>query len=80
MNRFRMDRWLPAGSLVFAGLVLVSMGGLGTQSVATTAVFVTLLAVLAWWSWPGRRGSHVSHAEAQAAANEGDVIVYWRPG
>lgn len=79
MGSIRLDRWLPAVIAVVAvGAVAVTtaLDGSPVQAVPVLAG----LAVLGWWSWPGRRGSHMSHAEAQARAGDDDVIVYWRPG
>lgn len=54
------------GDVIFATVLLVLLGG--------------LLGILLWWTRSSRGGAHVSHATAQAAAGDGDVIVYWRPG
>ncbi|MEL7208418.1 MAG: hypothetical protein AAGK32_09345 [Actinomycetota bacterium] len=66
--------------------VLFGLGGVALLALAIidgeplSFVFLAIFAAIGWWSWPGRRGRHVSHADAQAAAEADDVIVYWRPG
>lgn len=79
MASVRLDRWLPALALAGAGMFIAITSWLD-GSVATGIVLTALFAVFGWWSWPGRRGPHVSHREAQEAAATDDVIVYWRPG
>ena len=54
------------GDVVFATILLVLLG--------------VLLGFLIRWTRPSRGGPHISHAAAQAAAGDGDIIVYWRPG
>lgn len=78
MASMRLDRWLPALVLVGAGTFIVITSWL--DSVVTGIVLTALFAVFGWWSWPGRRGPHVSHRDAQESAAANDVIVYWRPG
>ncbi len=78
MGRIRRDQ-LPT-ALVF-GLGLVVVVGLAVVDPSPFAwLVVVVFGAAAWWSWPGRRGRHVPHAEALAAAGDDDVIVYWRPG
>jgi glutaredoxin len=77
--RTRLDQVLPLLALVVTGVVVIAMSA-ADGSWISAAVLLTLLAALAWWAWPARRGRHMSHQEAQAAAGDGDVIVYWRPG
>jgi len=74
-----VDRWLSALAIVFAAVILAAMGA-SRQSLLTTVLWLLALAVLSWWVWPGRQGTHISHAEAQDQADDDDVIVYWRPG
>jgi len=66
---------LLVGVLIVTALNFAD-GDISTGDLVFTGVFV----VLAWWAWPGRRGPHISHAEAQAGADDDDVIIYWRPG
>lgn len=51
---------------------------------AFASILLTLLGLLVcwliWWTRARRGGPHLSHAAAQAAASDGDVIIYWRPG
>ncbi len=79
-----MDYRLWIGiSGILAGLIAVAINySQGDVAVATTllVVLVPLLAALLWWTRPSRGRPHISHAAAQAAAGDGDVIVYWRPG
>lgn len=70
-------------SAVLAGLIVVVINFIQGDSVFATVLLVMLaflLSLLLWWTRPSRGGPHVSHAAAQAAAGDGDVIVYWRPG
>lgn len=75
----KLDRWLPALALTGAGLTLVIMG-LIDGTLTSTVISLLVLGVAGWWMWPGRTGPHVSHADAQRAAGDQGVIVYWRPG
>lgn len=52
----------------------------GDGNAGLAVVLLGVVALFGWWSWPGRRGPHRNHAEAQATAGDDDVIVYWRPG
>lgn len=79
MGSFRRDRWGTALVLVVAGLIIAVTSWLD-GSYVSGAVILTLFAVFGWWSWPARRGPHVTHREAQDAAADDDLIVYWRPG
>jgi hypothetical protein len=66
-----------------AGLVVVVINYLQGDALFATILLVLLgvaLGLLLWWTQPGRGGSHLSHADAQAAAGDRDVIVYWRTG
>ena len=66
-----------------AGLVVVVINYIQGDMVFATVLLALLglLAGLLFWSTrPNRGGPHVSHAAAQAAAGDGDVILYWRPG
>jgi Flp pilus assembly protein TadB len=70
-------------SVILSGLIVVVIdfvqGDILTASIVL-AVVVVAAVLLAWWTRPSGGGLHVSHAAAQAAAGDGDVIVYWRPG
>ncbi len=79
MGAFRADRVLPVMLMLIAGIVVVATS-IADGSWITGGVFLIVLSGLTWWSWPGRRGPHISHQEAQANASGRDVIVYWRPG
>ena len=75
-------RWIGVSGLM-AGLVVVVINYVQGDVVFATILLVllgVLLGLLLWWTRPGRGGAHISHAAAQAAAGDGDVIVYWRPG
>lgn len=70
-------------SAVLSGSIVVVVNYAGGDVAFASILLVTLavaLAVLLWWTRPSGRGPHVSHAAAQAAAGDHDVIVYWRPG
>ena len=79
MESIRLDRWLPVVAML-AGGVVVALLSFSGGSIVSGVVFVTAFAALGWWSWPGRRGTHVSHRRAHEAASDDDVIIYWRPG
>ena len=66
-------------AVVAAGAAAVAVNA-RDGNVVFAAVLLAVFAVVGWWSWPGRPGSHLTHAEAQAGAGDDDVIVYWRPG
>jgi glutaredoxin len=75
-------QWI-GGSAVMAGLVVAFVNYLQGDVVLATVILVLaglLLGLLVWWTRPSRGSAHISHAAAQAAAGDGDVIVYWRPG
>ena len=75
-------RWIGVSG-VLAGLVVVVINYVQGDVLFATILLVllgVLLGVLLWWTRPGRGGAHISHAAALAAAGDGDVIVYWRPG
>ena len=75
-------QWIGV-STVMAGLVVVLVNFVQGDVVFATILFVLLgvgLGVLRWWTRPSRGGAHISHAAARAAAGDGDVVVYWRPG
>lgn len=80
MNALARNRWLPLVLLALLGVFFVFNTARAGAVTAVDVVFLVLLAGFVWWSWPGRRGSHIDHAAAQAAAGDHDVIVYWRPG
>ncbi len=75
-------RWSVVSALL-VGLTVAIIGYLSGAFVPA-AIFVAIqgvvLGVLLWWTRPGDGVSSLSHAEAQAAASERDVIVYWMPG
>lgn len=78
MGSIRREQLPTAAVFALGGIVLVAMAILdGNPFMYVTLV---LFAAMAWWSWPGRVGRHTPHAEAQAAASDDDIIVYWRPG
>jgi hypothetical protein len=75
-------RWIGV-SAVMAGLIVVVINLIQGDLVFAIILLVLLgllLGLLLWWTRPGRGGAHTSHAAAQAAAGDGDVILYWRPG
>ena len=78
-----MDYRLWIGvSAILAGLIVVVIGFIQGDVVFATILLVVLgllLGLLLWWTRPSG-GPHISHAAAQAAAGDGDVIVYWTPG
>lgn len=70
-------------SAVLAGLIVAAINYAGGDFAFATillAVLTILLGVLLWWTRPSRGGPHMSHAAAQAAVGDRDVVVYWRPG
>jgi mycoredoxin len=70
-------------SAVLAGLIVVVINYLQGDLVVATVLLmllVFLLSSLLWWTRSSRGGPHISHAAAQAAAGDREVIVYWRPG
>lgn len=79
MGSLQTSRWLSALPLLAAGAFVVVLGVRGGNPVSTL-ISLALVGVIGWWSWPGRRGPHVSHADAHTDADPNDVIVYWRPG
>lgn len=80
MRRDRIERWIPALTLLVVGAVLAwdAIGGAGSRWVA--AVGLALLLAGGWWLSPLHRGRHVPHASAQAESGDDDLIVYWKPG
>lgn len=66
-------------AVVVVGVVAVVVTA-GDGNAGLAVVLLGVVALFGWWSWPGRRGPHRNHAEAQATAGDDDVIVYWRPG
>ncbi|MCP5032403.1 MAG: hypothetical protein GY939_11405 [Actinomycetia bacterium] len=75
-------QWIGASG-VMAGLVVVVINYTQGDVVFATILLVLvglLFGLLVWWTRPSRGGPHISHAAAQAAAGDGDVILYWRPG
>jgi hypothetical protein len=75
-------RWIGV-SAVMAGLIVVGINLIQGDVVFAIILLVllgVLLGVLLRWTRPGHGGAHISHAAAQAAAENGDVILYWRPG
>jgi hypothetical protein len=71
------------GSAILSGLIVVVIqfvqGEVLIGSIVLAGVVVAA-ALLVWWTRPSGGGLHIGHAAAQAAAGDGDVIVYWRPG
>ena len=68
---------------VLAGSIVVVINFIQGDTVFAMILLVlllVLLGLLVWWTRPSHGGPHTSHADAQAAAGDGDVIVYWRPG
>lgn len=74
-----LDRWLPLLCGLGFGVIAVVVNVVSGDYLMAAVVGI-VLAALTWWIWPGRTGSHVTHAEAQDRASDDDVIVYWRPG
>lgn len=75
-------RWIGV-SAVMAGLIVVVINvvqGDVVFAILLLVLLVVVLVVLLRWTRVGHGGAHVSHVAAQAAADDGDVIVYWRPG
>lgn len=75
-------KWIGASG-VMAGLIVVAVNFLQGDTAFATILLVLLgllLGLLVWWTRPSRDDAHVSHAVAQSAAGDDDVIVYWRPG
>lgn len=79
MGSIRRDQLPTAAIFVVGAIVLIALTVTGGSN-PFMFISVAIFAGLALWSWPGRVGRHVSHADAQAAAGDDDVIVYWRPG
>ncbi len=84
MNLADMDyrQWIGLSAFL-AGLIVVAIDIAQGDVVFAAIVFAIITPAfggLVWWTQPGRGGPHISHAEAQAAASDRDVIVYWRPG
>jgi hypothetical protein len=75
-------QWIGVSG-VMAGLVVVVINYVQGDVVFATILLVLLgivFGLLLWWTRPNRGGAHISHVAARAAAGNGDVIVYWRPG
>ena len=81
MVRDKMERWIPALTLLTVGgmLAQAAVEDAGLQS-GLTASLAIVVAVAAWWVSPLRRGPHIDHAQAQAQAGNDDLVVYWKPG
>ena len=81
MRRDKIERWIPALTLLTVGGILaqaaVEDSGLNPGLIALLAI---LPIVAAWWVSPLRRGPHIDHAQAQAQARDDDLVVYWKPG
>lgn len=75
MKRVGYEQVLVVAAVAFAVIMNWRSG-----AVVSAVIFGLLGLALLWWTWPTRRGSHVSHTDAQAAADDDDLIVYWRPG
>lgn len=68
---------------VLAGLIVAIINIVQGDTVFATillAVVAVSFVVLIWSTQPSRDGPHMSHAAAQPAAEDRDVIIYWRPG
>ena len=75
-------QWIGVSG-VMAGLVVVVINYIQGDVVFATILLLLLgllLGLLLWWTRPNGGRLHISHADAQAGAGNGDVIVYWRPG
>ena len=75
-------KWIGASG-VMAGFIVVVINYIQGDVIFATILLALLglfLGLLLWWTRPSRGGPHISHATAQAAAGDGDVILYWRPG
>lgn len=74
-------RWAVVCTVLVGSIVAVV--GYVTGAVVSAAIFVVIqglvLALLLWLTRPSDSAAHLSHAAAQAAASDGDVIVYWMP-
>lgn len=79
MASTRRDQ-LPVAAIFAVGFVVLAVLAVRSGGDPFSIGALVLYTVLVWWSWPGRRGKHTPHAEAQATAAADDVIVYWRPG
>ena len=75
-------RWTVVCTVPVASVVAIV--GVVTGALVPAAIFVAIqiavLAVLFFLTRHRGEHSHISHAEAQRAAGERDVIVYWMPG
>lgn len=73
-------RIIASGAITGFGLATVNyiQRDFGFATILLT-IACLLVCVLIRLSRPSS-GAHVSHAAAQAAAGDGDVILYWRPG
>lgn len=78
MGSIRRDQ-IPTAIVFGIGFVVLLAMAIASNNVFGWGSLV-VFSVLAWWSWPSRAGRHAPHAEAQAAASDDDIIVYWRPG
>lgn len=74
-------RWTGACSVI-AGLLVVTIGYIrGDMAFAMTFLAIQALAIslLLWFTRPRHIDADMSHAAAQAAAGDDDVILYWQP-
>jgi hypothetical protein len=75
-------RWIGMSAVMAGSIVVVINLVQGDVSFAIVLLVLlgVLLGLLLRWTRPGHGGAHISHAAARAAADDGDVILYWWPG
>jgi mycoredoxin len=74
-------RWRFAALNVVTGIVASAvLHFVSDVDPVPVLLFLAWMLGNAWWMSPLHRGPHVSHEEALARADAGDVVVYWRPG
>ncbi len=75
-------RWTVVATVVIGSTVAII--GYVTGLVVSAAIFLLLqglsLGLLLWFTRTSTDHSDLTHAAAQAAAGDGDVIIYWMPG
>ncbi len=67
---------LCLGVIVMGGTSLL---GQSRSGVIFAAILALNLGLFLWFTRPGVRRDSTSHASAQQAASDNDVIVYWQP-